>query len=540
MGISGSDVAGTQARFGVMRFGDFRFGAYWPNLIVNVNGVDLASWVRLETLEVLHRLNGEPNEARFTIRRDVDFTEGMPVRIALGADGAGTRLLIGTIITLTNLQDEKDHQAWCAVVVRDKTWFLDRRLLTARYTSEPADVIVKDINGTLLGGLFTTNHVQADLTSIDVFTLTNERPSTAFTRLATQADADWYIDESDDLHFFTVEGGIPDPPELNSTNPYFWDFRPTIDLQQVRTEAIVEGKRTRCPIAIPLGHDLMGGTTTIPIEDSSIFPEPDLIGRPVRVGSNVISYNGTDNWHLAAGAVQGTNVRAATAVGATSLPVDDVSWQTPGGRAAQWVRVGEQWIFFNGVTAGGTPTLNNVPASGFGSIAVAIEAGTPVTVVGTLKGIPSSGAGSFTYAEPANADVVIRQNYLDSAAAAALAAKEGGDGVHQMLVQDGRLDTLGAAQRAQAEVESGLNAAVTSIAYKTRDTRTRIGRTVSVVGVAGVTGTFLIQHVRFTEFDRRAEINSRSVKTFPVREVVALPVKLGSALDVLRGVEDAY
>ncbi len=275
----------TQARFNVMRFGAFRFGDYYPTPIVSVAGTNLARAVRLDTLEILDRLNEEPNEARFVLREtDTVPTEGQTVTIALGTATDTTRLFTGSIVRVQQIQQHLGQEISYAVEAMDDSWLLDRRFVTKRYENLSASWIAQDIIQTFTTGGFTTGHIEGGLTVLEDFQVTNERPSTVLTRLANIVGAKWYLDPFRDLHFFTQEYDQPDPPDLDSSNTAVWGVQITRDLSQVRTRAIVEGRATQ--IAAPVSAD----DTIIPVEDVTIFSSA---GGDARVQADLLTYTGT-------------------------------------------------------------------------------------------------------------------------------------------------------------------------------------------------------------------------------------------------------
>lgn len=162
----------------------------------------------------------------------------------------------------------------------------------------------------------------------------------------------------------------------------------------------------------------------------------------------------------------GSTTTAAVAVGATSIPVADCSfYEVPG-----TVKVGSQEITYTGRSV----------SSG----------------AGNLTGVPGSGAGSVLYAINSGDDVNILVTRNDTTAQTALAALEGGDGIHEVFIQDRRLNTAGATNRGNAELTLFKNV-LESGSYVTWDVYTRSGKSVTVTMPAwSVSGTFKIQKVR--------------------------------------------
>lgn len=545
MGISGTDLAGLPARFGVARFGAFRFGGYYPNLTIQFifNGTVRTSQLILESLEIDERVS-----AHFTMRAGFTITDGSRVSLAIGdQDSPGTILFQGTIVDYTRRQAQSSQAAQYDITCLANRRLLDAPLLTTEFESTATGTAIAQgiIAAVATAGTsgasgmtgFTANHVQGDIPSLGAsFKLINERASSALDRLAKLTGAKpWYLDENDDLHFFLDESGsVPNPTALTSANTYFWDFQSKTDWSQIRTCIMGEGRRTQVLLDVPAGE------TSIPVEDSSIVPISTAGGAAgkVRFGTQLLTYTHTDNFEANNGAVLGTNVRTATAAGATSLPVDDVDFNTVHSASSEWARVGDQVIRFTSVTGGGTPSIDGIPASGYGSIAFDIQAGTQVSIVGTIRGIPASGTGAILVAQSAGEEVVLRNETNDTTAASNLAAIEGRTGNHSALVSSDRSNYDALVSRNLAELDV-FGAAVVSVSYKTRDPNHTVGRTVTVTNVGGVTGDFVIQTVRLTGFDSLAPWKSHTPKVFPVRDVLAIPVRLANFNDFFSPTEDA-
>ena len=536
--ISGSDLAPTQFRFNIGRFGATRFGYYHPLLRVIVNGSNEAARVKLETLEILDRLHEEPNVCSFTLREGTAPVVGQAIVVSLGNATDHSRLFAGHIVDVRQIQVMAAQEVTFQVMALDYTRFLDRRLVTTEYRSQTADAIARHLIQTYTTGGFTTNHIQAGLTNVSVFVLTNVRLATALTRLANLIGGAWYVDEYQDVHFFLTEPTLPNPPDLTVSNTKFWDLETTVDLSQVRTRILVEGQRTTVPIlAVP------AGATSFPVNDDLIFnpAETPASGggitytRSARIGTQPFFYTAISEINLIPGvSYPGTNVTTDAAIGATTLEIDALPPDAPA-----WALVGNQVIFALDFDTGPN-RLIQIPASGYGSIQAAIESGTEVSWLPYLVNIPDTGDMSIRISQPEGTEVVMRLQVDNTTAQAALAAVEGGDGIHEHLVQDGRLSVTGAQARALAELDD-FGASVQSIRYRTRDTRTRTGRTVTVSLPAptSLSGAFLIRTVTIDGFDELASRTSHHTSAFPKRTIEAMPIRLGGMVDQLVTGEDS-
>lgn len=143
----------------------------------------------------------------------------------------------------------------------------------------------------------------------------------------------------------------------------------------------------------------------------------------------------------------------------------------------------------------------------------------------TLTGIPVGGEGSIQTAVPLGTDVHIRAQVDDVAAQAALAAIEGGDGVHVHIVRDDRYSIDGATARAAAEV-SAFAEDLMQAEYDSEDMNARPGaaQVISLTGAENVNATLTIL---------RVEVTFPYHHALPQRRVTAGTVVLAGSQDVV-------
>ncbi len=121
----------------------------------------------------------------------------------------------------------------------------------------------------------------------------------------------------------------------------------------------------------------------------------------------------------------------------------------------------------------------------------------------------------------------------DAAAQTALAALEGGDGIHEHQIDDTSLDTV-AKITARGDAELTLfKSPIVQVTYATRDTKSRSGKSVSITLGApqSLSGTFTIQEVEIRDIDVAANV-------LPTFVVTASSVRF-SLEDLLRRLEVA-
>lgn len=132
-------------------------------------------------------------------------------------------------------------------------------------------------------------------------------------------------------------------------------------------------------------------------------------------------------------------------------------------------------------------------------------------VPGALTGIPASSTGSIGVALGNGSGISLWVQRDDAAAQAALAALEGGDGIHEVQVTDASIVSIDAANaRGDAELTIGKNVQE-DLSYTTEDGTTQVAAIVTV-NISGISTTAKIQQQRVYWVEGRK---------WPQRDVVA-------------------
>ncbi|MGE0447758.1 MAG: hypothetical protein AB7P99_21215 [Vicinamibacterales bacterium] len=139
-----------------------------------------------------------------------------------------------------------------------------------------------------------------------------------------------------------------------------------------------------------------------------------------------------------------------------------------------------------------------------------------------------SGVTGIAYAIEKGDEVRLYVQRNDTSAQTALAALEGGDGIHEAPIDDRTIITVAGLNAACDAELAAYSSKLRTITFRSRDPKLRSGKTITLdLGApTNQSGDFLIQRVISTEFDTAAGLN-------PMRDVIAAPV-LVSFQDVLR------
>lgn len=449
-----------QARSGIARSGATRSGyVFQVPVILTVGGSDMASSIIASSLTVTLVLNDQPDTCRFTMKPGAVIpTVGQLISVEIAS--AGNQIFAGQIARITRnrrvMPTAAQQAPFVDVECVDFTALFDRRMINFTYQSISATAIAKDIIANWTSG-FTSVWVQSGLPTVDFFPLTNEKPSAALRRLVNlMGGGGFYIDGARNVHLFGTAGDPSIGPAqiLMNTADDLQAFAVTADLTQIRNRVISEGQNVAAAV------DQEAGATTV-ILASGAFDFPDPSGY-IRIGTTRYQYSsyvrlfgGFSHGPAPFGAI--TTSTALASVGATSIAVADVTSFNIGGTPPNqhYLFVDGQYLNYTGASAGSGPgTITGIPATGFGSIQTDLPSGTVVQWANYLKDLSDmNGVATSLQANLKQGDPIISFVVVDNVPSqTALAAIEGGDGIHEHVVQDGRLNIAGATDRAQQDL----------------------------------------------------------------------------------------
>jgi hypothetical protein len=303
-----------EARSGIARAGAVRAGYYLQRPFLLLNGANRSQNLDTGTLRVIDRQNDQADTATFDVT-GIDLVEGSQVIIASGL--SNLRVFGGRVMRTTQKSVRANATKQWSAVCTDWTYDLAKHTVTKRYAAgQAAHVVFLDLIATFAPAGFTTKNVKTNsptLTGDLVFIGTNLLVALAQVKDAASAAAGvpWYlnVDPYQDLHFFDVEAtALPKPIVVGN---FTYD--------QLEIDKVITEISTRLLVA-------GGGSTTT----------------------------------------------SATAVGATSIAVDDCAWYAATGGTL--VTPYADLVTYTGRSAASGPgNITGIPASGAGSITTAIK-----------------------------------------------------------------------------------------------------------------------------------------------------------------------
>lgn len=537
-----------QARSGIERANASRTNYFTVNSVMTLNGVNISTKVQVNSLHVTNILNDAADTASFSVKPGSGFTptNGQSVSISLGS--VENAIFAGTVARVTHrrLLGQMDTP-YLDVECWDWRQLFNRRRVNRIYRQSVAaftirdvvlDVIIRDTSG------FTYRNVQASTVAPDIVIFQDATPSEALTQLMhLNGGGGWYLDHDRDVHFFGTSGETgeraPTPPlTLNNTRSTLMAFNHGFDMRDVRNRSIVLAAATRTMVTVPNDIDLVS-PYGIPIDEAWMFDDDENPSGYVNIGAQVFVYN--DCFPLSSDIL--TCVTTADAgVGATEITVGDNTnfilgpIPEPGAGVAEfsgWAQDmsgGGQCFYFTASSL--TPTILytvGAPTSGYGMVATAIPTGTTLRLLNFLSAtIPASGATGFDEI-PQGESVRPRVIANDLASQVSLSYVEGGDGIHEYVIDAPNDGILAATQRADADLLAFAAAAgVPEQTWTSLDMNAKIGvpQQTQFTGSDPFTATLTITQVDYEFFETPKP---------PKRHCTARNVKVPDLADVLTG-----
>jgi len=505
-------------------------------LLVTIAGVDKTSATRYDSITIRDAIS-QPKTCTFSMDGTAP-TNGSSVVISRGT----FTLFTGSITSVATATDgDVLTNVRYDVNAIDKTYLLRRRRPFKSYISQPANLIVVDLITAFSSG-FTATNVQAPLSSISIRFDGSQDLAACLTTLANLLGAFWYVDDSADVHFFLTEtSSAPDAIDNANTSALNdGSLRAVSDIAQSLTRVYVKGSGSQTSAAVANGatsiavadasqFDPGGGTvkagvnvvtytatsgggslaggiatkngystltaqanvgaTTMAVTDSSQFVNANA--RLADPSGNVINYTGA-----AANVITGIPASGAGSI-LTAIPNGSLIKQAypPPTGSLTVIRLKASVATTAGFSAGGgtaksgtqvfsyTSASSNV-LNGITGMVSLIVAGDPIVPgsggPGTLTGVPASGAGSVAVALLQGDTVNLWAQRDNTSAQTALAAIEGGDGIHEGLISNPSLISNAECNVAGDAVLGFYASAVVTANYSTRDLKTKSGKTISI------------------------------------------------------------
>ena len=286
----------TSARSGIARSGATRSNYIFEttpppasaDIAISIGGIvtggDGATMrVLVASLAIRDALNEIPNTCQFTVQ-GARPAEGADVVIAYGDVAGSARIFGGLIIrtTQTYVADNPANVVYQAEGI-DWSWELTHKRVSARYTSQSATDIGRDLVATYAPPGFTAV-IYGGLPMIDEISFTMQTLLECLAQLAGRIGGYAHVDYFKRIRLFVTSDPVafPPPRALGLTDP-LKAFSITRDFTQLITRALYEGGGVNAAGLVPPGE------TRIPVDDTAWYP---AAGAWVTAGPQRIRYTG--------------------------------------------------------------------------------------------------------------------------------------------------------------------------------------------------------------------------------------------------------
>lgn len=396
------------------------------NFVVHINNVSRTTSVLQSSLSVHLASHSEPSTARFTLQQSA----AIPVqgqRVAIGWGTVTNAFFFGQIVRVAHRRTASFPDPFFDVECVDGTRLLNRRIVTTEYTAMTATDIAIDLIESWTSDFFTTTHIQEGLPTIASFPLVHKSVADALTDLANLIGGGWHLtktygQETWDVRFYGPDGErapwAPTPPlPLMDPLPTLHTFSHSYDGSQVRTRDLVEtGSQATLLVDVP------ASSTHFPISDSTPFSPT---GGKARIHTQLITYDRILDLGQVGPDSATTQIAVDVVAGATAVTVADLTVLTSVN--ARWFQAGQQ-VFYSD-----SGNLDDIPASGYGSIVGEIKAETDIVALSIMAGVLWLNPDPID--RPAQMAVNPYVQIESVGAQANVAADEGGDGIHEFLIE---------------------------------------------------------------------------------------------------------
>jgi hypothetical protein len=406
---------------------------------------------------------------------------------------------------------------------QDNLWFFNKRLPYCHFTDTDVDVVVKHLVQKFAPD-FSTNGVASGLGQVSVQYGRNKRLSDLISELAGLVGAHFRLDSETNDVFFGIDESIDTPDDVTDDEDSLLLLDPPItletDLSQVRTRVYVYGHNA--------GADAnFGSEVTPPTLEADWQPVISGAAIPTEGDGDIPVDPGGYYAHYQLGALTEDGVAFTINGAAGGIWVYQFDSRFPPFIAYTNISLTFQRVLYHKdarvtklvlyrMVRDGNPSeakyfrkvaeVDNNPVA-----ALLFDGSQFVSLKDTLSEADLLAAEQ---APSTNETLIVGGMWEDTDAQAALAALEGGDGVHEFAVFDASIMDIPTAQlRAEAELAM-FKSALLTLTYGTRDPKSVQGAMVHVdLTWPPITGDFKIQSVTIDQIHENDDTGARYVVT---------------------------
>ena len=295
-------------------------------VVVKISNIDRSSLVEMGSLVVRDQINQATDTAEFTILKHAgqDILPAVNQEVIIEVDSV--RIFGGVIIELES-QLDGHHILRYKITCKDFSHFMDRLMVTERYTNTNMQAVVLDLIDRYVDDYgFTGTNVAGDTVQIASISFSEVPLSECLNKLSSLTNYLWYVDNMKDIHLFQKNDEMAPFSITDDSDNYIPESLVIKqDFSQIRNKVKVRGgeaigeSRTEL-----LTGD--GETHTFPLGNKfSEIPTIEVDGSPVTVGNDFLDEDDDFDvmWNYQQKFIRFTtgNIPAAPGSGATNIEV---------------------------------------------------------------------------------------------------------------------------------------------------------------------------------------------------------------------------
>jgi hypothetical protein len=204
-----------------------------------INSTDRTSSILRNSLNKSDVLNEKVDTLSFAVEKYGTHTYAPAVNDTVELLDTGVTIFKGLILTVDKTTDGHTVVRYDVECV-DNTHFLNRTLVTETYANTTIDAIISNII-TTYAPLFTTTNVDAPI-AVETITFNRISVSEALQKLSRLSNYSWYVDYTDDIHFFAKNTELAPFSITDTSNNYIYEsLQVSEDISQLRNRVLIQG-----------------------------------------------------------------------------------------------------------------------------------------------------------------------------------------------------------------------------------------------------------------------------------------------------------
>lgn len=308
-------------------------------VVLKINGVDKTASVKMGTLRIMDRINQATDTCQFTVERKNASSYVPKINDEVTVDVDGVRAYGGVIVQVDMTREGHQNLEY-DVLCKDYSHYLDRLLITERYTNTTLDAVVADLIDRYADDYgFTGTNVGGSTVQVGSIAFSELKFSQCMDKISRLTNYLWYVDYNKDIHLFAKNDeaapfNLTDNEASSDYGKYIYDsLSIREDISQIRNSVKIRGGEA---VAEERTEKLTGDGEKDFFPLANKFSEQPVVtvdGTPVEVGldflhldeDNDVMWNFQQKYlRFTAGNTPGAPLSGATNINVTGTPLKPI------------------------------------------------------------------------------------------------------------------------------------------------------------------------------------------------------------------------